>query len=390
MEIFISRNGCRACAVLLTQLFHRRARLASMVLRSTLAVAFTAGVILAGAGAPGYARTSAPLAPIPVRAVVVANFETGADTGDAPGEFQFWVEREHLNERVPVRGAPGVVRRNAKGLYGIVLRHGITDLAAFVLDPRFDFRKTYWLFTGISGVDPRAASVGSAAWARWVVDGDALREIDDRTIPSDWPYGLWAIGAARPNTLPDNPNHYGSVTNVAELTKAYPLNATLANWAFARTRHIVLPDSPVLRARRAAWKGFPQAMRAPFVLEGETLGSLRYWHGAPRTRWAEDWVHLWTQGRGTFVMTNEESQTNQRAMRVFADQGLVDPRRILVLRTACNFSQPPPGVPVTASIGDEAPGQIAAFDANERVGAPVIDEILTHWERYANEIPSTP
>ncbi len=372
------------------QPFRARARLAGMFVRSSLAGAFVAGVMLIGASVPGSARATAPLAPIEVRVVVVANFETGADTGDAPGEFQFWAERDHLNERVPVRGAPGVVRRNASGLYGIVLRDGITDLAAFVLDPRFDFRKTYWLFTGISGVDPRAASVGSAAWARWVVDGDALREIDDRTIPAGWPYGLWAIGAARPNTLPDNPNHYGSVTSVAELTKAYPLNAALANWAFARTRRIALPDSPVLRARRAAWRGFPQAMRPPFVLEGETLGSLRYWHGAPRTRWAEDWVKLWTQGRGTFVMTNEESQTNQKAMRVFASQGLVDSRRILVLRTASNFSQPPPGIPVTASIGDEAPGQIAGFDSNERVGAPVLDELLAHWDRYANAIPGAP
>jgi len=358
-----------------------------MFVRSSLAAIIIAGVFLAGSAAPGNARPVASSAPIEVRAVVVANFETGADTGDEPGEFQFWVEREHLNERVPVRGAPGVVRRNAAGLYGIVLRHGITDLAAFVLDPRFDFRKTYWLFTGISGVDPRAASAGSVAWARWVVDGDALREIDDRTIPAGWPYGLWAIGASRPNTLPDNPNHYGSVTNVAELTKAYPLNAALERWAFARTRGIVLADAPVLRARRTAWTGFPQAMRPPFVLEGETLGSLRYWHGAPRTRWAEDWVHLWTQGRGTFVMTNEESQTNQRAMREFAAQGLVDPQRIMVLRSGSNFSQPPPGIPVTASIGDEAPGQRAAFDNNERVGAPILDELLAHWANYQDHIP---
>jgi purine nucleoside permease len=40
------------------------------------------------------------------------------------------------------------------------------QLMALLLDPRFDFTKTYWLFTGISGVDPQVASVGSAAWAR--------------------------------------------------------------------------------------------------------------------------------------------------------------------------------------------------------------------------------
>ena len=89
----------------------------------------------------------------PVRMVVVANFENGQDTGDKPGEYQFWVEREHLDEQIPVRGALGPVRRNSAGLYGLLLQ----DLTAFLLDPRFDFSKTYWLFTGISAADPQVA-----------------------------------------------------------------------------------------------------------------------------------------------------------------------------------------------------------------------------------------
>ena len=35
--------------------------------------------------------------PIPVKVVVVAMFENGEDTGDSPGEYQLWVEREHLD-----------------------------------------------------------------------------------------------------------------------------------------------------------------------------------------------------------------------------------------------------------------------------------------------------
>lgn len=313
-----------------------------------------------------------------VRAVVVANFY---------GEFQFWRSREHLEQDAPVRGAPGILRRGEDGLYGLLLLHGTTDLTAFILDPRYDLTRTYWLFTGISGVDPRAASVGSAAWARWVVAGDALREIDDRSAPEGWPYGLWAIGASRPNQLPYDPNHFGSVTSVSELSMAYPLNGRLARWAFALTRDAPLADNDTLAARRSAWKGFPQAQRPPFVLLGETLGCMRYWHGEPRTRWAEDWVRLWTGGKGVFVMTNMESQLNQSVMRVFAGQGLVAPDRILVLRTASNFSEPPPGIAVTESIGDEEPGQMAAFDNNERAGIPVIRELMAHWDRYENAVP---
>jgi purine nucleoside permease len=140
-----------------------------------------------------------------------------------------------------------------------------------------------------------------------VINGDELREIDDRTIPAGWPYGLWAIGASRPNQLPDNPNHFGSVTDVSELSMAYPLNQKLAHWAFELTRNTPLSDNAKLHAIRAPWVGFPQAQKPPFVLMGETLGSVRYWHGEPRTRWAEEWTRLWTRGNGLFVMTNMES-----------------------------------------------------------------------------------
>ena len=42
---------------------------------------------------------------------------------------------------------------------------------------------------------------------------------------------------------------------------------------------------------------------------------------------------------------------------------------------------------LTASIGDEEPGQVAAFDSNQRVGSPVLRELLTHWTSYENSIP---
>jgi len=34
--------------------------------------------------------------PSSIKVVVVAMFERGEDTGDTPGEYQLWVEREHL------------------------------------------------------------------------------------------------------------------------------------------------------------------------------------------------------------------------------------------------------------------------------------------------------
>jgi purine nucleoside permease len=37
-------------------------------------------------------------------------------------------------------------------------------------DPRFDLTHAYWLLNGIAGVDPTRASIGSPAWASFVVN----------------------------------------------------------------------------------------------------------------------------------------------------------------------------------------------------------------------------
>lgn len=352
------------------------------------------GAMPADAAEPPVPPLPAVARPIPVKVIVVANFEPSQDTGDAPGEFQLWAEREHLDEVIPVKGALHPLRRNADGLYGMVwgdagsMVGGVAEqLAALVLDPRFDFRKAYWLFTGISGSNPHLASVGSAAWARWVIQGDTLREFDDREVAKDWPYGLFAIGAAKPNALPGDPKDFAGYTDPGKLNMALKLNQGLARWAFDRTKHVVIPDTPALRKERARWTGYPNAQRPPFVLMGETLGSVRYWHGPGRTRWAEDWVKLWTGGKGVFAMSNMESQSLAGAMHVMAKAGLVDLDRMLVLRTASNQTMPPPGVSAAESVGDEGPGQIGAYEANYRVGVPVVHELLAHWDIYRDHIP---
>jgi purine nucleoside permease len=98
-------------------------------------------------------------------------------------------------------------------------------------------------------------------------------------------------------------------------------------------------------------------------------------------------VKLWTNGKGVFVMTNMESQQAARQMKTFAKLKFIDAHRIMVLRTASNPSAPPPGIDALATIGDEAPGQVAAYEANYRVGVPVVHEILANWPRYEKTIP---
>src|SRR6267154_576141 len=144
--------------------------------------------------------------PIPVKVVVVAMFERGEDTGDTPGEYQLWVEREHLDQILPLPAGYHHVRLNKDGVLGILTGVGTAKAAASVmavgLDPRFDLSKAYWLVAGIGGGDPADVSLGSAVWADHVLDGDLAYEIDARQIPENWPTGYVPLRKASPYEQP--------------------------------------------------------------------------------------------------------------------------------------------------------------------------------------------
>jgi len=123
------------------------------------------------------------------KVVVVAMFEAGADTGDRPGEFQYWVEREQLTQVHEFPQGYRDLRSNADGsVLGVVTGVGTAKSAATImalgLDPRFDLSQSYWLVAGIAGIDPHDGPLGAAVWAEWVVDGDLGHEIDAREMPA--------------------------------------------------------------------------------------------------------------------------------------------------------------------------------------------------------------
>lgn len=317
------------------------------------------------------------------KVIVVATFEIGADLGDRPGEFQFWAERERLTNVIVVPGLDHPLRSRGDGLFGCVSgatsRAGL-QLLALGLDSRFDLSKTYWLVNGIAGVDPSAASIGSAAWARWVVDGDIAYEVDPRDAPGDWPYGLVPLGGKRPNDTAELPAW-------APKPMAWQLNAELVGWAYQMTRSTPLPDSAEARTHRARFISFPAAQRPASVLLGESLGSCRYWHGAKMTGWAKDWVRLQTGGKGVFVMTDMEDQGIAAALDRLSSLGRVDFQRVLFLRTGSNFCEPPAGASVAQSLTEEYHGMLPALEAAYRVGSPVVDYWMSHWSEVETRPP---
>ena len=332
------------------------------------------------------------------KVMVIATYETGKDRGDVPGELQFWVERQHLDQQIRVPGIDHPILTNGNGLYAMI--SGTTSrcavqLMALAMDPRFDLRHTYFLLSGIAGADPAQITVGSAVWVRRVVDGDPAFELDHKETPASWPYGIIALGATEPDTVPANvdsapaagvsDNGSGGVGRVA-----YTLNLSLVDWAYGLTKSLVIADSQALAANRAPYKSFPNALGRPDIVEGESMGVDRFWSGAIMTKWAEDWVRLYTRGAGTLAIADCEDQGIVLAIHELDRLGRVDANRLLILRTASNFTMAPPGVSAEKFLfGDLAnsPGYIPALEANYQVGSVVVANLLENWERYQNDIP---
>jgi purine nucleoside permease len=116
---------------------------------------------------------------VPVKVVVVTTFQAGSDTDPTAGEFGNWVLNLPLPLIIPFPQGYHPLRYNPDlQVLGIVTGEGKSHAAASIMglgmDPRFDLSKAYWIIAAIAGVDPKKASVASAAWAKFVVDGDLL------------------------------------------------------------------------------------------------------------------------------------------------------------------------------------------------------------------------
>ncbi|HSZ17515.1 MAG TPA: purine nucleoside permease [Terracidiphilus sp.] len=337
-------------------------------------------VLMAASAALGSAKPK----PIPVKVVVIAMFEVGQDTGDQPGELQYWVERDHLDRVFPLPAGYHAVRMNDAGEMAVLTGQGTAQatatLMALGLDPRFDFSHSYWIIAGIAGGSPDRISLGSAAWARWVVDGDLGYEIDAREIPSDWPTGYIPLRKKIPFEKP-----------AALLPgQVFALNPDLTQWAFNLTRSVPLPDSDKLKEIRAEFDS-PTAQRPPFVLLGDEISGSTYWHGKLLDAWATQWVPYFTGGQGQFVTTAMEDTGTLLSLQSLATAGRVDWQRILVLRTVSNFDRQPPGMSAADSLARQRIGSYSAYlpslEAAYTVGHTVVQELLTRWPSYARQVP---
>ena len=356
----------------------------------------SAVLILCSCGPATSSKQSAP-SPIEVKVVVVTMFEIGQDQGDKAGEFQLWKAGQKLDTCLPFPVSHHDICLNPQtGVLGIVTGMGIAKATAAImalgLDPRFDLTHAYWLVAGIAGFDPADASIGSAAWATWLVDGDLAHEIDSREIPSDWQSGYFPLFANKPVNAdtglaaPELNDGYSANGEV------YKLNEQLSDWAFELTKDLTLSEYPAMKTLREKYQGYPNAQRPPFVLKGDHLASSTFWHGKLMNQWANDWTHYWTQGQGNFVSSGMEDTGAYQAM-VYLDRAkLADRSRFMVLRTASNYSMQPPDLTAAQNLSAESgeagfAGLQSSVESAYTVGSKVVDSIVANWAQVKTTMP---
>ena len=166
---------------------------------------------------------------------------------------------------------------------GIGTAKSASAIMALGLDSRLDLSNAYWIIAGIAGIDPEDASIGSAVWSSYLVDGDLAHEID----PREMIIGILVISRVILLRL--------SIRIIPAPTgEMFVANENLRDWAFDQTKDIVLPDTRSLEETRMLYTEHTNARKPPFVLKGGHIAAMTFWHGEILNEWANRWVAYWT------------------------------------------------------------------------------------------------
>ena len=201
------------------------------------------------------------------------------------------------------------------------------SISALALSPVFDLQKTYFLLAGIAGVNPKVATLGSVALARYSVQVALQYEIDPRSLPDDWPTGYIGYGTKYPHEYP----------TVTYGTEVFEVNEKLQEVAFGLASRGRLSNSVKTEGYRAKYRSmgesYKAALESPSVVRCDTATSDVYYSGTILSEAFENTTNLWTNGTGEYCMTASEDNAALGALLRAAVWGLVDFSRIIVMRT---------------------------------------------------------
>ena len=300
-------------------------------------------------------------------------------------EGQVWLDRLGPWREITVDGlSPDYpsVHCNKQEVCVMTTGMGHTNAAASIMaltfSPVFDLRHTYFMVAGIAGIDPQQGTVGSAAWANYLVDFGIQWEIDGREIPPNWNTGYLGINTTSPTDKP--PLDYR--------TEVFQLHTRLADTAFALSHSVTLSDDAQAQAARAKYSYAP-ANRPPTVIQCDTLAGDTWWSGTLLGQRARDWTKILTDGKGVYCTTQQEDNATYEALKRAASVHKVDLNRVAVLRAGSDFDRPYDGQTSSDNLLNYAAqgGFTIAIENLFRTGNPLVQDITTHWSDWREGVP---
>ncbi len=335
-------------------------------LTDVLKIAGLVGFALFGVSLPA---SEAQTAPRKVKVLIISLFEP---------EAKPWIENLALSQKVTVHGLSAEfpdAACNADDVCLITTGMGHANAAAstmaLVFSRQFDLSKAYILIAGIAGIDPAMGTLGTPAWARYLVDFGLQHEIDAREKPAAWTTGYLGIHSTDPSTKPV----------LDYRTEVFQLDELLLQKVLQLSSGATLADNDRAAKYRLNYPSAP-ANQPPRVTQCDTLAGDTYWHGALIGERAHDWVALLTNGKGVYCTTQQEDNAVYEALRRGASAGLLDTRRVAVLRVGSNFDRPYPGQTADVSLHTSSGGFPIACENIYRAGLPVVRNIVDRWDQW--------
>jgi purine nucleoside permease len=300
-------------------------------------------------------------------------------------EGAVWLTHLGLTQEIAIRGlSPDypTVHCNSDDVCNVITGMGHANAAASVTaiaySGAFDLRHTYFLIAGIAGIDPAQGTLGSAAWARYLVDYGIAWELDPREMPSGWPYGYFGIGTKGPTEKP--PLDYR--------TEVFQVSEDLLAKAFALSKDVALDDSAEAQAFRAHYTYSP-ANEPPTVLQCDTMAGDTWYAGTLLGQRARDWTKILTDGNGVYCTTQQEDNATYEVLKRATAAGRLDVQRLAVLRSGSDFDRPYEGQTSADGLlnyGAQG-GFLPAISNLFKAGGPLVAEIVAHWDQWQNGVP---
>jgi len=316
--------------------------------------------------------------PLAVKVLIVNMFSLEA----AP-----WLHALHDVQEIRVPGLPAefpVVSCDPRGVCQMTTGMGHANAAASMMAVLYsgllDLRQSYIIIAGIAGIDPARGTIGSVAWARYVVDMGIAHEIDAREMPRGWPDGYFGFMTDGPAKKP----------KFDFQTEVFQLNEALLQRALGLSKSVPLEDRDSIRAYRAHYPSGP-ANAAPGVTQCDTLSGDTWWVGDRLGRHAREWTRLMTGGAGVYCTTQEEDNATLNALTRGARSGLVDLQRVAVMRSGSDFDRPYPHQGAFEALRAQLAldGTASVATANlVRAGMPLVDAIVSGWDQWQHGVPS--